>query len=365
MVFSLVEKGGPEMKRFFSMCVAVVAVVGVGACAGTKLQETEGMQPQGSQFDVALSDGYKSLATSEYTEGDYTSSDTFAERAIAAGTGNAPAPEDIGARSLPPESVGELSASRDRLVTALNNGGGSVAPADAAEAQIMFDCWMQEQEENWSFQQDQIAACKQGYMDAIARVEAALAPGEAPPPVVAGPNTFVVFFDFDSDALTADQSATVSQAADEAKSRNAEKIVVVGNTDSSGSAAYNLGLSLRRAEAVKSELVLSGIPAENIETIGKGQEEALLQINDGVRDPQFRRADIQLSTGDAGANAQPVLGNDVSAEVGATVHAVPAQEVGITQTSSNLRGDLAARGVPAAMIDVFLDDTHANNGTIQ
>ncbi len=43
---------------------------------------------------------------------------------------------------------------------------------EAANAQVMFDCWMQEQEEN--FQPPDIARCRDGFSAAIAAVEATI-----------------------------------------------------------------------------------------------------------------------------------------------------------------------------------------------
>ena len=76
-----------------------------------------------------------------------------------------------------------LSAARERLVAALAGGAADKDPANAARAQVMFDCWMQEQEEN--FQPAHIAACRDGFTDAMGIVEAALKP--APAPVAAKP----------------------------------------------------------------------------------------------------------------------------------------------------------------------------------
>lgn len=290
------------MKRFFGFCMVGAVALTLNACSGTKLEQAEAVEPQGSQFDVALADGYKSLSSNEYNEGDYTDSDTFADRSIAAGTGNSPAPEEIGARAIPADKVGELSDARTRLVTALNNGGGSVAPADAAEAQVMFDCWMQEQEENWPFQQDQISECRDNYYAAIGRVEAALAPGAPPPPA---PSDSLVFFDWDSSELTPEARSIVNQAAANAKAQNATRIVAVGHTDTSGSARYNEILSVRRAEAVRDEMVLSGVPADIIEVIGRGQTEPLIATPDGVREPQNRRVAIQIVSS-AGAKNETI-----------------------------------------------------------
>ena len=48
-------------------------------------------------------------------------------------------------------------------------------------------------------------------------------------------------------------------------------VTVTGHTDRLGSAAYNMRLSMRRAEAVKAYLVELGIPAAKIVATGKGE----------------------------------------------------------------------------------------------
>ncbi len=50
------------------------------------------------------------------------------------------------------------------------------------------------------------------------------------------------------------------------------KIRIVGYTDSVGPAEYNLGLSLRRAEAVRDYLVSQGVSMSRLSVIGKGEE---------------------------------------------------------------------------------------------
>ena len=51
-----------------------------------------------------------------------------------------------------------------------------------------------------------------------------------------------------------------------------EKLLLVGTTSSGGGIGNGLDLSIKRARAVKEELVLLGVPEENIEAIGLGTE---------------------------------------------------------------------------------------------
>jgi len=56
--------------------------------------------------------------------------------------------------------------------------------------------------------------------------------------------------------------------------RDGPKLLIEGHTDNKGTAAYNMELSKRRAEAVKNFLVNEmGIPADGLETVGKGFSE--------------------------------------------------------------------------------------------
>src|SRR3546814_11085678 len=136
--------------------------------------------PQGNAHDSALQAGYLELAQAEYDEGDYRDSDTFAERSIRAAGGGDVQPEAISARDLPDNMVGTLTSSRERLMAVLAAGAAQSDPTQAAEAQVAFDCWMQEQEEN--FQPDDIAACRDRFEAAMAGLGREPAPKPAPPP---------------------------------------------------------------------------------------------------------------------------------------------------------------------------------------
>jgi hypothetical protein len=54
------------------------------------------------------------------------------------------------------------------------------------------------------------------------------------------------------------------------------------------------GLSIRRADSVKSELVRDGVPATAITTQGFGETHLLVSTGPGVREPQNRRVEIVL-----------------------------------------------------------------------
>ena len=71
--------------------------------------------------------------------------------------------------------------------------------------------------------------------------------------------------------------------------------VIVGYTDTSGSAAYNVGLSNRRSRTVADALVAQGVNGGVIALDGKGETALAKPTADGVREPLNRRATIDIN----------------------------------------------------------------------
>ena len=122
----------------------------------------------------------------------------------------------------------------------------------------------------------------------------ASAPPPPPPAPAVAPPSFMVFFDWDRANLSQQALNTIKQASDAYKAKGNARITATGHTDTSGSASYNMALSLRRANAVKDALVRNGVPAQAITVVGKGQTDLLVKTADGVREPQNRRVEIVI-----------------------------------------------------------------------
>ena len=272
------------------LAVAAAAMLGLSACAGFQVQNAKGLSPSGDAFSASLYKEYLVLAEMEFAEGDYMDSDTFANRAIASANGNPPGPEELDVRDLPGASKGELAEARRRLTEALAAGFGKSKPDAAARAQASFDCWMQEQEEN--FQPADIKWCKDRFDAAMAQFAAPKA--EAPKPSITFAN-FTVYFDFDKSALTAETQSTLIDAANAADDMAAKSVTVSGYADRSGSAAYNMALSQRRAEAVAKELTTligANAPAMTLQAFGETQNKVVTP--DGVKEAKNRRVKIEI-----------------------------------------------------------------------
>ncbi len=119
-------------------------------------------------------------------------------------------------------------------------------------------------------------------------------PPPPPAPPMVAPPSFMVFFDWDRSNLSAQALTTIKQAAGAYKLKGNARITATGHTDTSGTEAYNMALSLRRANAVKDALVREGVPATAIAVVGRGEQGLLVQTGPNVREPQNRRVEIVI-----------------------------------------------------------------------
>jgi outer membrane protein OmpA-like peptidoglycan-associated protein len=277
--------------KVLAVCTGGLLLMG----CGTQLEKAESLDPQGSAFDLGLYEGYLGLAKSETGEGDYRDSDAFATRAISAGSGKEIGPEAIAARELPTDKVDEMSTARERLLAAMGKGAAQKMPAESADAQVKFDCWMQEQEEN--FQPDDIAGCRGGFYDALDKIEAGTkvvaAPAPPPEPKLETMK-FVLYFDTDSAELDAAAEAILEEAKAAAAKAEAAKVSVSGHTDTVGPETYNDTLSELRAAAVAKAMTARGVPAGGISTAAYGQTKLAMPTNDNVSARENRRVEIVI-----------------------------------------------------------------------
>ncbi|MDO9635542.1 MAG: OmpA family protein [Thiobacillus sp.] len=135
---------------------------------------------------------------------------------------------------------------------------------------------------------------------AVAPEPVALAPvaAPAPPPAPApapAPTRLVlddVNFDFDKASLRPQAYPKLDAAAESLKAWGDGKVEVAGHTDSRGSEAYNMGLSLRRAESVRDYLVTKGIPSDRLVIKGYGESQPV--ADNATDEGRFQNRRVEL-----------------------------------------------------------------------
>ncbi len=140
---------------------------------------------------------------------------------------------------------------------------------------------------------------------------AAAPPPPPPPPLppcpapVVTPGPFLVFFDWDKSAVTAEASAILDRAAEQYMATGQTRVALSGHADKSGADEYNVKLSQRRADAVKAYLAGKGVPADAMTSEALGEGRPLVETADGVREPQNRRVELAFSGAPAPAPTGP------------------------------------------------------------
>ncbi len=294
-----------KMLRPFIMLFAVLSI---SACSFDKMDEVAALNDAnavGNAFTQALTQEYQEYVNNELqTYDDHADALHFSRKGLSAARGDMVMPEPVSDWSLLPGHAEELIVARSRLVNVYALGAREMQPQLSAFAQARFDCWIEEQEEN--FQQDNINSCKAQFMDALAQLEAAMPPPPPPAPEpVAEPfdvdpsepmkvenAKYIVFFDWDESTLNAGANAILDSAAEEAQGRSLTSIDLVGHTDTSGPRDYNQKLSMRRANAVRDAMVQRGIAPNMLSVNHRGENELLVDTPDGVREPANRRTEI-------------------------------------------------------------------------
>jgi len=111
------------------------------------------------------------------------------------------------------------------------------------------------------------------------------------------PGPFIVFFDWDRSDITPQAAGILDNAAEQYRTTGNAQVVLAGHADRSGSDQYNVGLSQRRAEAVRQYLAGRGVGESAIRTEAFGESRPLVETADGVREPQNRRVEITFGPG--------------------------------------------------------------------
>jgi outer membrane protein OmpA-like peptidoglycan-associated protein len=106
-----------------------------------------------------------------------------------------------------------------------------------------------------------------------------------------------LLFDFDSDQIKAEAAQNLRNLASSLDEYPNTDLLIVGHTDSVGTAAYNQDLSERRARSTALYLASVGVNAGRLKTVGRGETEPV-----SSDDQQNRRVEVAIYANDAYRN---------------------------------------------------------------
>ncbi|MFP5306240.1 MAG: OmpA family protein, partial [Gammaproteobacteria bacterium] len=103
-----------------------------------------------------------------------------------------------------------------------------------------------------------------------------------------------VKFEFDSDRLTPRAKEILNDVAETLKNYPNINVELEGHTDAIGTDAYNLGLSERRANAVKRYLEDRGIGGARMKPVGYGESQPIATNDTEIGREENRRVELQV-----------------------------------------------------------------------
>ena len=257
--------------------------------AGDAIARAESMSAPAGAMESAAYEAYLGHAQYEYNDmQDFTDTIFHSEKAIAAASGGSVMPEQPSARRLTPEHAAEMGEVYQRLMAAVQGEPGQRLPATAGRAVADFDCWLEQQEEN--FQPDDIAGCRDAVYAALAELEAPVE--EALPDRIS--LSADVLFDFDKAEIKPEFTAEIDAAAELLLANPDVTVRIDGHTDSIGTEEYNQGLSERRAEAVAAYLEAAGVSRDRMTVAGFGETQPVASNDTAEGRALNRRVEIDL-----------------------------------------------------------------------
>ena len=271
-----------DLMRFMRgarLVAVLVAGLALAACANNyDVAGTRALPTKGGAFNDALKQKYADFVSWEQQEGDWYDAIPYLKKAQAAANGETPA-IDAGGNAV-------LKGQHDQVVAFIAAHKAS-DPVRAATAQVAFDCVNHEVVENVHPDGD-AHGCRKLLADALG------APAPAKPVIsTALPAPFIVYFDFNKSAITADGEATIKDAVAAIAKYKPGHVILEGNTDTVGSAPYNQVLSQKRADVVDAEVTKLGVKTP-LEEKAYGKTHLKVATPDQTKEPRNRRVEIHL-----------------------------------------------------------------------
>jgi outer membrane protein OmpA-like peptidoglycan-associated protein len=108
-----------------------------------------------------------------------------------------------------------------------------------------------------------------------------------------------LLFPFNSDQLKLEARTNLRNLAMSLKKYPKTNTMIVGHTDSKGTAEYNQGLSERRARSAANFLAAEGVPRERLATAGRGESESIASNDTEAGRARNRRVEVAIYADEA------------------------------------------------------------------
>jgi outer membrane protein OmpA-like peptidoglycan-associated protein len=108
------------------------------------------------------------------------------------------------------------------------------------------------------------------------------------------PRQFLLYFQTGTEQLTVDSLALVPDVVKVVRDRPAADVTVIGHTDTTGDAASNFDLGMRRAVLIRDLLVKSGLDPAKVSVASHGEADLLVKTPDDTAEPKNRCVEVTV-----------------------------------------------------------------------
>lgn len=287
----------------------------------TKIDHLKQAVPVSSPYHTALATYYLEFSEKEAEQFDWLDSQYFAEKGLMVAKGASVNPEPVENWHISKASRASMLQAREYLVEVITDENQRKYPELLASTVFMFDCWMEQQEENW--QVDDIQNCKENFYTNLDQLYGKIVVSEkqqlqqlaikdhanqkkiktASAESKQDNSTaqlqelyYETLFSFDQYSVNKAALQTLRSLFAELKKYHDKtiKITVNGHADRAGNKQYNMELSRKRADAIKALLLKEGIELSRIEALAFGESDPKVKTKDGVKHPKNRRVEIEV-----------------------------------------------------------------------
>jgi outer membrane protein OmpA-like peptidoglycan-associated protein len=107
----------------------------------------------------------------------------------------------------------------------------------------------------------------------------------------------LIYFDFNVDTPSPEARDVLATLVKAMSPCGWTTLTITGHADRSGTDAYNLDISQRRARNIAAMVTADGVPASAVTVQAKGESMPAVPTPDGVREPMNRRVEVTATSG--------------------------------------------------------------------
>lgn len=270
-------------------CLFTVTLLSACAISDSDLREASSI---GDPYMATLHQEYLALARQQKKTGDRKDSAHFAKKASDAAKEIYVKYDSPKSRNLSETDYPAVWAA-DAWLKNLPAHVRSAFPKDTARAQVAFDCWIEQREEQRKNPGE--TSCEKKWNALVEQLEC---PNGCDTldlyPSGKLSDSYDVTFELNDTSLDQEAQDTIRKAVGEIIPLSEALFFLTGYTDRAGTPEYNLKLAQKRTQQVSQALKKAGVKEKQIMTHSKGESSQFITTDDDVKLKANRRVKIDV-----------------------------------------------------------------------